>query len=88
MALGNDGHAIHGSTRTAVVTVDIDPRLLDELEALPDAAGGALRHEWTAEEDAVLLKYWKSKRQVDVARILGLAANTCRERWRQLTGAA
>ena len=85
---GTYGHAVHGGARTETVKVDIDPRILDELEALPDAAGGALRHEWTAGEDAVLLKYWETKRQVDVARVLGLSTNTCRERWRQLTGAA
>lgn len=86
MARGDDGYVVHGGPRQEAVAVDIDPRMLEELDALPDSRG-VLRHEWTPEQDAVLLKYWTVKRQVDVARVLGMCTNSCRDRYRELTGA-
>jgi len=64
--------------------VEISAEMAAKLEALEDAHPGGPKHQWTAEEDAVLLKYWRIKRQVDVAELLGLDDNTCRYRYRDL----
>lgn len=65
--------------------VDIDPATLEQLEALEDRTGGVRGHQWTPEEDAILLAYWPSKRQKDVAAIVGMCSDLCRERYRKIT---
>ena len=85
MESGTNGYAIHESANVATVEVDIDPALLESLEALPDRTAGVPKRKWTASEDAVLLRGWGKKRQVDIANLLGISTNTCRDRLRELT---
>jgi len=76
-----DGHATNGSA--SVTVVEIDPKLLEVLDSLPDNTKRG--HEWSEQEDAVLRKYWMIKRKDDVARVLGMDCNTCRKRYREIT---
>jgi DNA-directed RNA polymerase specialized sigma24 family protein len=64
--------------------VEIPAELLAELEALP-APAQTKKMLWSKEQDAVLLKFWQSRRKSDVARILGRHENTCRKRHEYLT---
>lgn len=65
-------------------TVEIDPAILAQFEALEDSSVG--KHKgWTKEEDALLVQFWGKKKQTDVARLLGRTINPCRERYRHLT---
>lgn len=41
---------------------------------------------WQDWEDAVLLKSWGILRQTDLCEALGVSVNTCRKRYRFLTG--
>ena len=82
MAVGDYGHAANGSAHVATVTLPSE--LVEQLEALP---GGMMRdHQWTAEEDEVLRLYWPIKRKLSVAKILGMAPETCRKRYLELIG--
>jgi hypothetical protein len=82
MAVGDYGHAANGSANVATVTLPAD--LVDQLEALP---GGLMRdHEWTEQEDTILRLYWPIKRKTSVAKILGMAPETCRKRYLELVG--
>lgn len=82
----DDGHAVHGSGSKTVVAVDIDPKLLEELDELPDVRIGLRQYQWTAAQDEVLRRYWAKKRKADVARKLGLGEDICRRRYRELMG--
>lgn len=85
MASRTHEYAVHGSANTQNVKVNIDPATLERLEALEDAQSGARRHQWTDEEDAILLRYWPVKRKEEVAAILGYGQEMCRRRYRELT---
>jgi hypothetical protein len=65
-------------------TVEISPDLLQRLEALPEASTSRARR-WTPEEDKALLLYWPVKRHCEVAKALGVAESTARQRYRELT---
>lgn len=58
---------------------------LSALEALPSSGPGSKAYKFTTEEDAALLKYWPTKCHADVAKVLGMATNTCLRRYRELT---
>ena len=64
----------------------ISDELLQQLEALPKAVSGKPKSLFTPEEDAILLKYWGVKRQVDICKIIGKCVNACRDRYLVLTG--
>jgi len=65
--------------RSAEVKIDLE--LMSRLEALPIARGGTPKHEPTPAQVAALRRYWKSgRRQPDIAKALGVHANTAR-RW-------
>jgi DNA-binding transcriptional regulator LsrR (DeoR family) len=65
------------------VKVGIPRDLIAELEAIPDKHRGS-KHEWTAEKDAALLKYWDLKPQRLVSKALGVSENTARNRVQEL----
>ena len=56
----------------------------EKLAALPDRVGHARGRVWTKEEDAALLEFWPIKRHSDIARMLGVAAETARTRYERL----
>lgn len=85
MARASDGNGSGGGL--AVERVKLDKSVLDAFDALPDSQPGQRAHAWTAEEDAVLVRFWPVKRKADVARLLGVAPGTARERFNFLTGA-
>ena len=61
-----------------------ETELLERLDDLPDRHSGARVAEFTPEQDAALMKYWKVKRQSDVARIIGFCTNVCARRYNEL----
>jgi hypothetical protein len=73
-----------GESRTGVA-VSMDAETLRALEALPDRQIGLRERKWTAEEDAALLKHWPRAMQRDVAKLIGVSADTARRRYRFLT---
>lgn len=58
---------------------------LSALDALPEKKRPGWPVEWTAEADAALVKYWKVKRQPDVAKILCRSVSACAKRYEELT---
>jgi transcription initiation factor TFIIIB Brf1 subunit/transcription initiation factor TFIIB len=62
----------------------ISEDMLNELDKLPPAGDRKLV-KWTPEMDQILLAYWEKKRQVAVAKIIGVCENTARKRYRMLT---
>ena len=68
-----------------VVSVEIPEDLLAKLEALPELRYGAPPFDWTKEKDAALLRYWPTRRNREVARVLGCCIDTARNRYRKLT---
>lgn len=62
----------------------ISEEMLKQFEALPDVEIGK-HFEWTPEKEALLLKYWKVKRQSDVCKLLGVTENPARKKYRELT---
>ena len=78
------GSAIHGSASHTGVTVPIASDLLAQLEALPDKRAGGYRHQWSAADDAALLRYWDTKPQRMVAKLIGVSENTARNRIQEL----
>ena len=68
-----------------MIEVQISPEMLEKLEALPGNKCGQKGREWTAEQDAALLKYWRVKRQEDVAKLLGVNTSLARKRYIKLT---
>lgn len=66
------------------VKIEIAPEVLALFEALPRAGGGRPWRVWTAEQDYLILTYWPTRRQAEVAKTLGICENTCRKRYREL----
>lgn len=56
------------------------------LEELPDRLGHTRGRTWTAQEDELLLRYWRTKRQSDVAKLFGVAITTAMHRYNSLVG--
>ena len=69
-----------------MIEVQISPEMLAKLEALPGNKCGQKGKEWTEEQDAALVKFWKVKRQQDVAKLLGVNTSTARKRYLEITG--
>jgi hypothetical protein len=76
------GYAFRGSQTINRVEVNMD---LKALEELPNTRTGASGVYWTREMDDALLAHWKRARKEDVARIIGVAEDTARKRYRFLT---
>jgi len=74
---------IQGSSPT-IKSIKISKELEEAFDALPDGGPFKPAKEWTAEEDAILLKYWPIKKHSAVAIQLGVAENTARKRYREL----
>jgi hypothetical protein len=53
------------------------------LDSLPDVSTGRQKITWTDDEVKLLMEYWPIKNQIQVAKILGRAAGTCREKYRE-----
>lgn len=85
MVAGNAGNGVHGAGTETTVKIDIDPDILARLEALPNVRG-IRGHQWTAQEDEILNRYWLIKRKADVAKVIGVNEKACRERWEELHG--
>jgi len=66
------------------IIVEIDEETIAQFEALPAARAHSIM--WTAQQDALLLKYWPIKRHTEVARLIGACQDSCRKRYGQLTG--
>lgn len=67
-----------------VATVDV-ASLEGALDGLPDRHEGNPGFPWTPELDQLLLRYWPTKNQEKVARLLGCASSTARKRYDELT---
>lgn len=72
---------------TSGVTVEVDADLVKRFEELPPGSDSRVGHQWTDEEDALLLKYWPVKNHQEIARILNVSATTALKRYRKLTRA-
>lgn len=59
-------------------------KLTLDIDSLPDNVC-ANRYQFTKEQDEILLKYWKVKKQCDISEIMGISPNTLRKRYRELT---
>lgn len=71
---------------TDMPEVEIRAEWLEKLDRLQESKPGNPGVRWTPEMDEVLLRYWnKGPRQLDVAKIIGVNQQSCRERWKELT---
>lgn len=64
-------------------SVELPEDVVAKLESLC-SPGKKKMHVWTKEHDAILLRYWKIKRKVDVAKVIGKTDKICRERYEYL----
>lgn len=64
--------------------LEISQGMLEKLNEI-DNSEKAHHKEWTTEEDKILTDYWQIKNQVQLAKLLGVSANTARARFRKLT---
>ena len=76
-----DGRSLCSSQGTRGITLSFS---LQDLENLPDLEIHQ-GYQFTKEQDEALLKYWNKKNKRDVARVLGMCANTARDRYKELT---
>jgi DNA-directed RNA polymerase specialized sigma24 family protein len=68
-------------------TITISDEIRALLDALPDKNERA-GFPFTQEHDAILLNYWQTKSQKEIARIIGCSETSARRRYRLLTGGA
>ena len=52
--------------------------------ALPNTSRRGHEHAWTAEEDALLLEFWRVKRKTAIAKLLNVAPSTATLRYEWL----
>lgn len=64
--------------------IKITDELRRSLEELPDKKVGPRCIQWTDEMNDILMKYWETKIQSDVARLLGVSSEVCRKQYRRL----
>lgn len=75
---------MHKRELPPIAEVTIPPDIIAQLEAIP-AGHPSRRWSSTPEQDAILLRYWPTKDKKNVAKILGVAESTARNRYRELT---
>lgn len=77
-----------------VTEVAISSDLLAQIEAMPDVKAGSKQTEFTAEDDQVILKYFRSKPKDQLCRLVGrnpytgergCSAGTMLRRFKELT---
>lgn len=78
----SSGHAVCESP--SITSIEIDPEIAAVFEALPNRVLARNIKEFTAEQDAILLKYWPIKNHEAVAHSLGVCKNTALKRFREL----
>ena len=61
-------------------SVEVSDEIIDRFERLE---GGKVS-QWTAEKDALLMKYWPVKKRDDVAELLEIPRTTCANRYKYL----
>ena len=64
--------------------VHISKEMLEKIDAIENTEK-AHHKVWTKEEDEILLKYWPIKKQSELCKVMGISANTARDRYRKLT---
>lgn len=78
----SSGHAVCESP--SITSIEIDPGIEAVFEGLPNRILARNVKEFTAEQDAILLKYWPIKNHDSVARALGICRSTALKRFREL----
>ena len=76
-----DGRSICGGESPKGIMLSFS---FEELENLPNSTVRK-KYQFTEQQDEALLKYWPVKNHKEVARVLGMCANTARERYNELT---
>ena len=66
------------------IDIPLSAEMQAKFETLPDVRWLGQR-DFTAEEDAVLLRYWPVKVKAQVAKMLGRSDRVCRDRFIELT---
>jgi hypothetical protein len=66
------------------MTLKLPQELIDKIDALPNNTAG-FRHQWTKEEDAILLYAWPTKKHSDVSKLVHMGEDACRRRYAELT---
>jgi hypothetical protein len=68
------------------VDLVVSAEMEERLKRLPKPIRRLPRIEWTAEEDALLLREWEAGlyRKRDLARLIGHTDQLCRDRYRML----
>ena len=65
--------------------IEIEPGIEVEMEARLEALPTVEQKQWTPHKEELLVKYWKTRPQYDVAKILGFSVRWCREKYKELT---
>ena len=56
--------------------------MLREIEKIPKKVINKI--DWTEEKKAILLKYWKCRRQQDIAKLLNVSPRACADKYNEL----
>ncbi|WP_143305504.1 hypothetical protein [Marispirochaeta aestuarii] len=65
-------------------TLEISEDMMAKIAEIEDTS--KFQHKiWSAEEDAILLKYWKVKNKSQLSKVIGVSETTARERYLKLT---
>ena len=65
-------------------TLEISDDMMAKIAEIEDTS--KFQHkQWSAEEDAILLKYWKVKNKSQLSKVIGVSETTARERYLKLT---
>jgi len=78
METDSSGYHIHESRTVDSITIPAD--IVEALEALPRSGPKP----WEPWMDEVIKKYWQSRSQEDVAKIIDMPVKRCRKRAREL----
>ena len=62
----------------------ISQEKIEILESLTNSDEKPWAAKFSAEDDAILLRYWGVKKQSDIAKVIGYSINVCRKRYREL----
>jgi hypothetical protein len=66
------------------IDLQISPEMWEKLNALPDKIHGSKSRPWSKQDDDILIGFWNSKRQPDIAKILGRSVHACCRRIEEL----